>query len=317
MSTFGGPEDMGVSPSEGLALCEPSEVGLFPDWIFLPENPPGTSGLARRLNPESRYCAARWDYDVTPRDWLQSNVVIVRNPKTGAAAACRPIDWGPNETTGRIADLSPGMAELLELKTDDHCEMVIPLPPQFDVAHYGHIVISSGHGLYVRGAAGILDEVDEARNVVAQVAIQLGKRGVNVKQFHDNTSTTQNQNLQTICNFHNAQTRDLDVSVHFNAFEPTDKPMGTEVLYVSQNTLANQLSSAIAAQGFVNRGGKKRTDLYFLNHTSMPAVLLETCFVDSSADANIYGKKFDEICKAIATVLSGKVTARPKAKKRK
>jgi hypothetical protein len=31
---------------------------------------------------------------------------------------------------------------------------------------YGRVVISSGHGLHVRGASGVLDEVDEARRVV-------------------------------------------------------------------------------------------------------------------------------------------------------
>ena len=30
---------------------------------------------------------------------------------------------------------------------------------------YNRIVISSGHGKYVRGASGIIDEVDEARRV--------------------------------------------------------------------------------------------------------------------------------------------------------
>lgn len=319
MSTFGGPADTGVSVSEGLALCEESEIGLFPDWIFLTEEQAGAPGLARRLNPESRYCAARWDYDVTPRDWLQSNVVIVRNPKTGAAAACRPIDWGPNENTGRVADLSPGMAELLGLTTDDHCEMVIPLPPKFEVERYGSIVISSGHGLHIRGAAGPapwgLDEVNEARKVVEAVAEELEKRKVEVMTFHDDTSHDQNTNLQTICAYHNAQKRDLDVSVHFNAYEPTTtKPMGTEVLYVSQNTLANQLSSAIAACGFVNRGGKKRTDLYFLNHTSMPAILVETCFCDSEPDVNVYHAQFNALAKSIATVLSGKVAVATKKK---
>ncbi len=34
MSTFGGPEDMGVSPSEGLALCEPHEMDVFPDTML-------------------------------------------------------------------------------------------------------------------------------------------------------------------------------------------------------------------------------------------------------------------------------------------
>ena len=75
-------------------------------------------------------------------------------------------------------------------------------------------------------------------------------RGVDVKVFHDDTSHSQNENLETIVNYHNAQTRDLDVSVHFNAYVETAKPMGVEVLYVTQSALASQVSAAIAACGF-------------------------------------------------------------------
>ena len=39
------------------------------------------------------------------------------------------------------------------------------------------IVISSGHGLKVRGASGIIDEVDEARRVVKQVVENLRLAG--------------------------------------------------------------------------------------------------------------------------------------------
>ena len=95
------------------------------------------------------------------------------------------------------------------------------------------------------------------------------------------------------------------MSVHFNAFEQTSKPMGCEVLYVTQSTLASQVSAAIAGCGFINRGGKKRSDLYFLNNTDEPAILLEVCFVDSSADAEIYRAQFEQICDAIANVLGG------------
>ena len=56
----------------------------------------------------------------------------------------------------------------------------------------------------------ILDEVDEARKVVEEVAGLLEARGVDVKVFHDDTSHSQNENLNTIVNYHNAQTRDLD-----------------------------------------------------------------------------------------------------------
>jgi N-acetylmuramoyl-L-alanine amidase len=165
------------------------------------------------------------------------------------------------------------------------------------------IVISSGHGELVRGASGYLDEVDEARNVVEQLAKDLNQLGIDVYTFHDNTSTTQNENLETIVNYHNSQMRDLDVSVHFNAYQTTNKPMGTEVLYVSQQDIAADVSQAIAkTTGLPDRGAKKRTDLYFLNNTEQPAILIEVCFVDSSADANAYKTKFHAICRAIAGV---------------
>jgi hypothetical protein len=104
---------------------------------------------------------------------------------------------------------------------------------------------------------------------------------------------------------HNAEMRDLDVSVHFNAYVETTNPMGVECLYVTQGALSGEISSAIADCGFIARGAKKRTDLYFLNSTEMPSILIETCFVDSTADAEVYRENFDAICEAIAGVLGG------------
>ena len=172
---------------------------------------------------------------------------------------------------------------------------------------YSSIAISSGHGKYVRGASGIIDEVDEARKVTEKLAGELISRGVAVNTFHDNTSKTQNENLNTIVSFHNKQDRQLDVSVHFNAHHKTNDPMGVEVLYLTQQTLAAKVSSAIASSGLKNRGAKKRTNLYFLNKTNKPAILLEVCFVDSDADVKIYDDYFDEICADIANVLGGDV----------
>lgn len=168
------------------------------------------------------------------------------------------------------------------------------------------IVISSGHGLLVRGAKGILDEVNEARRVVDDVAFELVTAGVEVATFHDDLSDDQTENLNRIVNFHNGQSRDLDVSVHFNAYENTTKPMGTECLYVTQDKLAKQVADAIAkASGLTNRGAKKRTDLFFLNKTSKPSVLIEVCFVDSQPDVDLYQSHFSSICVAIASALSG------------
>jgi len=172
------------------------------------------------------------------------------------------------------------------------------------------IVISSGHGKYIRGASGNpvppqLDEVDEARAVVNKVAELLHNGGVDVVVFHDNVSTTQSENLNRIVEFHNAQgSHDLDVSVHFNAYD--GNAHGTECLYVTQDQLAGHVSAAISdAGGFVNRGAKYRSDLAFLNGTNEPAILIETCFCDNTGDSNLYHQHFDAICEAIAETISG------------
>lgn len=170
------------------------------------------------------------------------------------------------------------------------------------------IVISSGHGKYVRGASGFIDEVDEARLVVEQVATNLRNLGVDTTTFHDDVSQSQSENLGRIVDFHNSRVRDLDISVHFNAYETTSKPMGCEVLYVSSfgMGIADEVVDSIcSASGLINRGPKERTDLAFLNNTEEPAILIETCFVDSQADVDIYGGRFDIICDAIAAAIAG------------
>jgi peptidoglycan hydrolase-like protein with peptidoglycan-binding domain len=172
---------------------------------------------------------------------------------------------------------------------------------------YKSFAISSGHGKYIRGASGYIDEVDEARLVVERVADMLLSAGISVKTFHDNTSHDQSTNLNAIVNWHNKQSRELDVSVHFNAYQTTSKPMGTECLYKTQEALAADVARNIAdATGLPNRGAKYRGDLKFLNSTAKPAVLVETVFVDSRADADAYNASFEDVCKAIAEALSGR-----------
>jgi hypothetical protein len=117
-STFGGPLDTGVSPTEGLALIEEEDLALW--WyrhLFLREQPRGTAGLARRLDPDAYYCAMRWNYAKTPRKTLRRSVVRVS--ANGVTIFVRPVDWGPHERTGRTIDLSPGAAAALRVKTDN------------------------------------------------------------------------------------------------------------------------------------------------------------------------------------------------------
>jgi hypothetical protein len=178
------------------------------------------------------------------------------------------------------------------------------------------IAVSSGHGTKIRGARGNpvppnLDEVDEAIKLKDQIVKYLIAAGVDAVGYTDTVSTTQSENLDRIVDWHNAQgAHDYDVSVHFNAYQQCDKPMGTEVLYVTQDLLASYLSEAIADAGdFLDRGPKRRTDLAFLNNTEAKSVLLEICFCDSTIDSALYKQNQDAIARAIAAVLSGEEIA--------
>ena len=180
---------------------------------------------------------------------------------------------------------------------------------------YDRICISSGHGLWVRGASGYIDEVNEARRVVEEVARLLRGAGVEVDTYHDDESHSQDENLNRIVNHHNAQVRQLDVSIHFNAYQTTSAAMGTECLFLTQEELAKKVADGIAkATSLPNRGPKYRDNLFFLKNTDMPSVLVETVFVNSKADAQTYNDKFSAVCASLASSLANKrIVPRPEA----
>src|SRR5262245_33509042 len=124
-SWFGGPTDTGVAPDEGLAFIY--DVDDQPD-LFLPSQPSGTSGLARRLDPDEYYIACRWDYDnpEQTRSKLLVNKALVRSLKTGKEFIAYPADWGPHDSTARVADISPGLMTAIGIESDDEAEVILP-----------------------------------------------------------------------------------------------------------------------------------------------------------------------------------------------
>jgi|SRR5215472_1757212 len=126
-SWFGGPDDTGVSSDEGLAFIYPDDVDQFAH-LFLSNQPTGTSGLARRLDPDTCYIACRWDYEMTSKEMLrdQKRKALVR--ANGKEILCYPSDWGPHGDTSRVCDLSPKAMQILGLMTDDSCEVIYPAP---------------------------------------------------------------------------------------------------------------------------------------------------------------------------------------------
>jgi hypothetical protein len=122
-SWFGGPNDSGMAENEPLAFI--FEVSQAPD-LFLDG---ATEALGRALDPEEFYIAMRWDYDEISKDELLRTICLVRSPDTSRSFWARPSDWGPNENTERLCDISPGLMDALGVETDDELEVIV-MPPR-------------------------------------------------------------------------------------------------------------------------------------------------------------------------------------------
>lgn len=112
VSTFGGPRDSGMRNDEGLALVH--YVRERPD-VFLPGHNPNAVALGHWLDPRKFYIAMRWpkgfSYAVIRDRWA---VVVAYRDKQFRAV---PVDWGPG-VGHRVADISPGLADALDVDTD-------------------------------------------------------------------------------------------------------------------------------------------------------------------------------------------------------
>ena len=111
----------------------------------------------------------------------------------------------------------------------------------------------------------------------------------------------QDDNLGLVCETSNEWGADIFVSLHCNAFNTQAR--GTETLYKSFNgqRLANDIQSQlIRSINTVDRGVKKRDDLWVLNGTDATAVLVEMAFIDNDDDLEMLNNDLDTIVRAIA-----------------
>lgn len=68
-----------------------------------------------------------------------------------------------------------------------------------------------------------------------------------------------------------------------------------------KTTVAVDICAELSKLGFRNRGVKNGSGLYVISKTTMPATLVEVCFVDSRSDYELYKKlSANKIAKAIA-----------------
>ncbi|PFB54863.1 N-acetylmuramoyl-L-alanine amidase [Bacillus thuringiensis] len=163
--------------------------------------------------------------------------------------------------------------------------------------------LHGGHNAMVQGANwGNRKEHIMDRQVKDVVAAKLRTIGHTVYDDTDETGSTQAQNLNNIVRNCNSHDVDLVISFHLNAYNGSAN--GVEVCYYDQQSLAVKVSAQLAKDiGWSNRGAKQRTDLYVLNSTKAPAILIELGFIDNDTDMAKWN--VDKIANSIVYALTG------------
>ena len=178
------------------------------------------------------------------------------------------------------------------------------------------IGIDIGHNLRCDvGAVGIRRE-DELNLLVGRALISKFKGvGIKVIECLPSLASSHRDSLSKRCRAANYGKVDVFISIHHNA---CPGGYGSECLCIKggqQNALSERLSKVILEEvcrlGFRNRGVKDRRDLYVINNTTMPAIIVECAFVDSARDMKGYDSEkvaeaiFMGVCRFYGIDLSG------------
>jgi N-acetylmuramoyl-L-alanine amidase len=152
------------------------------------------------------------------------------------------------------------------------------------------------------GASGVRQEDVVIKEVGTRLIAKLGAAGHSVINCTPTSAVSVNDSLRKRANKANSNNVDIFVSIHFNAFNT--KAMGAEVYGISQTSqaIAKSVLTEIVKLGFKNRG-VKNTRFSVLVNTSMPAILIECCFVDSQADMALFDA--EKMAEAIKVGLIG------------
>lgn len=163
--------------------------------------------------------------------------------------------------------------------------------------------VHAGHnpaGKVACGAADLLDESRENRLVKGELINYLRQYGNTAYDCTEDNGKNQRDVLEKIVKKCNAHTVDFDFSLHLNSGRNDDtgdgRPGGVECHISADNkgkkAVAERILSKMEGIGFRRHGSGIviRNDLYVLNHTKAPAILIEICFVDDRDDYNHYMK---------------------------
>lgn len=109
--------------------------------------------------------------------------------------------------------------------------------------------------------------------------------------------------------FANETGADFFISFHRNSSPESGQYNGVEVLVYDKKGIKYQMAEnivgALGELGFKELGVKERPGLVVLRRTKMPALLIETGFINSDKDNQLFDEKLQEIAKSIADAILG------------
>lgn len=170
-----------------------------------------------------------------------------------------------------------------------------------------HIAIDAGHNSPPgdTGAVGLAVEDTLTKLLgrsVSKLFIAAGHAVTDCAYPH---SSTPIESLTGRVEIANRSGADFYLALHFNKFledaQTTTDPMGAEVFVASQSgrEIADRVLDQIVLLGFKRRSVKDG-GLYVLIHTNMTAILVESFFLDSVADMDLFKKiGIDKLAAAI------------------
>lgn len=162
--------------------------------------------------------------------------------------------------------------------------------------------MDAGHGGWDNGASynGRTEKADNL-NLALAVGEILENNGIDV--VYTRTEDIY-QSPSEKARIGNMEDVDYFVSLHRNASVNNNQYSGVQTLLYNdgdiKEVLADNINQNLEQVGFNNLGRSIRKDLAVLRRTTMPAVLVETGFINTDADNQIFDENFDAIANAIA-----------------
>lgn len=172
------------------------------------------------------------------------------------------------------------------------------------------IFINPGHDLeYDCGAVNNdfnITEAEIASIIGNKVAYYLNQVGYETQVMQSDNLYYDSQYADRpypVCEAANDWNSDIFISIHCNAFNTVAR--GSETIVYELGGESERLAGHIQSQiidslGTIDRGVKENAKLIVLKNTNMPAVLVETAFIDNNQDALLLINNSDDFAKAIA-----------------